>query len=88
VLRVNTSAPPIIGRTAIRTYFSGLLARRPQGTLSARTISVSCNAASDTGSYAYRLTGRRKGTRMVVTGRYSTFYELRDGDWLIVRHQG
>jgi hypothetical protein len=53
-----------------------------------RSINVSCNAASDTGRYVYRLTGKRKGTRMVITGRYSTFYEYRDGDWLIIRHHG
>lgn len=88
VLRVAGQPAPIIGRPAIRAYFTEFLARRPQGALSMRSISVSCNAASDTGAYVYRLTGRRKGTRMLITGRYSTFYEYRDGDWLIVRHQG
>jgi hypothetical protein len=53
---------------------------------SGKSIAASCNAASDTGTYAYRLTGNRKGTRTVATGRYSTFYEYRDGDWVIVRH--
>ena len=88
VLRVSPQSPPIIGRAAIRDYFARFLARHPQGTLTMRSISVSCNAASDTGTYTYRLTGKRKGTRMVLTGRYSTFYEHRNGDWLIVRHQG
>jgi uncharacterized protein (TIGR02246 family) len=88
VLRVAGQSSPIIGRPAIRAYFSEFLTRRPQGTLSKRTISVSCNAASDTGIYVYRLTGRRKGTRTLISGRYSTFYEYRNGDWLIVRHQG
>jgi hypothetical protein len=62
--------------------------RRPQGALSRRSISVSCNAASDTGNYVYRLSGQRKGTRTLISGRYSTFYEYRNGDWFIVRQQG
>jgi uncharacterized protein (TIGR02246 family) len=85
VLQTAPSNPPRIGRAAIQSYFGEYLARHAQGTLSMRSISVSCNAASDTGAYAFRLTGKRKGTRTVVTGRYSTFYQYRDGDWLIVR---
>jgi uncharacterized protein (TIGR02246 family) len=88
VLRVAPGAPPLVGRAAIRAYFADLLARHPQGSQTMRSIAVSCNAASDTGTYVYRLTGRRKGTRMLIIGRYSTFYEYRGGDWLIVRHHG
>jgi uncharacterized protein (TIGR02246 family) len=86
VLQVSPSVAPLVGRAAIRAYIAGILPRHPQGTLSSRSISVRCNAASDTGTYVYRLTGKRKGTRMLLAGRYSTFYEYRDGDWLIVRH--
>ena len=88
VLRVAGQPSPIIGRPAIRDYFAGFLVRRPQGALSRRSISVSCNAASDTGNYVYRLSGQRKGTRTLISGRYSTFYEYRNGDWFIVRQQG
>jgi hypothetical protein len=76
---------PLVGRAAIRSHFASILPRHPQGTLSTRSITVSCNAASDNGTYVYRLTGKRKGTRMLLAGRYSTFYEYRNGDWLIVR---
>jgi uncharacterized protein (TIGR02246 family) len=86
VLQLAPSQAPIVGRAAIRAHFAGFLGRHAQGTLTMRSIAVSCNAGSDTGTFAYRLTGKRKGTRMVVTGRYSTFYEFRDGDWVIVRH--
>jgi uncharacterized protein (TIGR02246 family) len=86
VLQVAPSQAPLVGRAAIRAHFANFLARHAQGTLTMRSIAASCNAASDTGTYAYRLTGNRKGTRTVVTGRYSTFYEYRDGDWVIVRH--
>jgi uncharacterized protein (TIGR02246 family) len=85
VLQAAPSDPPLIGRAAIQAYFTEYLARHAQGTLSTRSITISCNAASDTGTYAYRLTGKRKGTRTVDTGHYSTFYQYRDGDWLIVR---
>lgn len=85
VLQTAPSDPPLIGRAAIQAHFAEYLTRHAQGTLSMRSISLSCNAASDTGTYAYRLTGKRKGTRTVFTGRYSTFYQYHDGDWLIVR---
>jgi uncharacterized protein (TIGR02246 family) len=85
VLQAAPSDPPLIGRAAIQAYFAEYLDRHAQGTLSMRSITISCNAASDTGTYAYRLTGKRKGTRAVFTGRYSTFYQYHDGDWLIVR---
>jgi uncharacterized protein (TIGR02246 family) len=86
VLQVSPSVAPLVGRAAIRAHIAGILPRHPQGTLSRRSITVGCNAASDTGTYVYRLTGKRKGTRMLLAGRYSTFYEYRNGDWLIVRH--
>ncbi len=50
-----------------------------------RSIMLGCNTASEMGTYTYRLTGRRKGTREAIIGRYSTFYEFRHGQWLIVQ---
>jgi uncharacterized protein (TIGR02246 family) len=85
VLLASPEATPIVGRAAISSYFADFVARHAQATLSMRAIYVSCNAASDTGNYVYRLTGKRKGTRNLLVGRYSLLYEYRDGEWLIVR---
>ena len=41
----------------------------------------------DAGAYVLRVAGRRKGTRMLIGGRYTLQYEHRNGDWLIVRHR-
>jgi hypothetical protein len=69
----------------IRDYFAQFLGRHPQGSVTMRSIMFGCNTASDVGTYVYRVTGQRKGTRMLIGGRYSRVYEYRNGDWLIVQ---
>jgi hypothetical protein len=34
----------------------------------------------------YRVTGKRKGTRMLLGGHYMTQYRFEDGAWRISRH--
>lgn len=85
VLLPMLSEVPHVGRADIRSYFQTYLKRHPQGAINMRSIMVGCNVASDIGTYTYRLTGRRKGTREAIVGRYSTLYEFRDGQWLIAQ---
>ena len=85
VLLPMLSSEPRMGRQQIRSYFEVYLRRHPKGLISMRLIMVGCNVASDIGTYTYRLTGRRKGTREAIGGRYSTLYEFREGKWLIVQ---
>ncbi len=87
VLLPLMSTEPRKGRPAIRSYFEQYIKRHPQGGVNTRSIMVGCNTASDIGTYVYRLTGRRKGTREAVGGRYTTVYEFRGGQWLIVQQQ-
>jgi uncharacterized protein (TIGR02246 family) len=86
VLVPALSDRPLMGREEIRAYFEHFLGRHPQGSVTMRSIMINCNTASDIGTYVYRVTGQRKGTRMLIGGRYSTVYEYRNGDWLIVHH--
>lgn len=81
------SMEPRTGRPAIKAYFDQYVKRHPQGGVNMRAIMLGCNTASDIGTYVYRLTGRRKGTREAIGGRYSTTYEFRSGQWLIVQQQ-
>ena len=85
VLLSMLSGEPRAGKAAIRSYFEQYIRRHPQGQVNMRSIMVGCNLASDIGTYTYRLTGQRKGTRVAIGGRYSTLYEYRDGPWLIVQ---
>ena len=85
VLLPMLSGEPRAGKAAIRSYFEQYIRRHPQGQVNMRSIMVGCNLASDIGTYTYRLTGQRKGTRVAIGGRYSTLYEYRDGQWLIVQ---
>lgn len=85
VLLPMLSSEPRTGRAEISAYFRDYLKRHPQGAINARSIMVGCNVASDIGTYIYRLTGLRKGTRVVIGGRYSTLYEYRSGQWLITQ---
>jgi len=87
VLRPAPSGRPHVGREAIGSYFAQFLQRHPLAAVTERTIRVDCGTAVDTGMFVYRVTGRRKGTRMLIGGRYTLQYEYRNGDWLIVRHQ-
>ena len=86
VLLPMLSGEPLVGRQAIKSYFNEYIRRHPQGQINMRSIMVGCNVASDIGTYTYRLTGQRKGTRVAIGGRYSTGYEFRDGRWVIA-HQ-
>lgn len=87
VLLPAQSDQPRVGRDEISTYFARFLERHPQGSVIRRTISVDCATAVDAGAYVLRVTGRRKGTRMLIGGLYTLQYAYRDGDWLIVSHR-
>ena len=75
-----------VGREEITGYFAQLAAKHPQATVTQRSIVIGCDSATDTGAYVFRVTGERKGTRMLVGGRYRADYERRGGRWLIVHH--
>jgi hypothetical protein len=76
----------LVGRDQVRAHFAQFLALHPQASVIARSVDVDCATAVDNGAYVYRVTGRRKGTRMLISGRYAIRYEVRDGDWHIVSH--
>lgn len=77
---------PHRGRGAILAYYESLLLRHPQASVTARTFETGCNVATETGEIVYRVTGKRKGTRMLLGGRYMTRYRFEDGAWRIERH--
>lgn len=87
VLQPALSDGPLVGRDLIRSYFAQFLLRHPQAAVTRRIIKIDCGTAVDAGTYVYRVTGRRKGTRMLIGGLYTLQYEYRNGDWFIVRHQ-
>jgi uncharacterized protein (TIGR02246 family) len=77
---------PHRGRHAILAYYESLLRRHPQALVTSRTIETGCNVATESGVIVYRVTGKRKGTRMLLGGRYMTQYRFEDGAWRIGRH--
>lgn len=87
VLLPALSDRPLVGRDQIRTHFAQFLRRHPQASVVRRTISIDCATAVDVGTYVYRVTGRRKGTRMLIGGVYGLRYEFDNGDWHIVSHR-
>lgn len=87
VLLPALSDRPLVGREQIRGHLAQFLARHPQASVTKRTISIDCTTAVDAGTYVYRVTGRRKGTRMLIGGRYAIRHEFRNGDWRIVSHR-
>ncbi len=77
---------PRRGRQAIQAYYENLLGRHPQASVISRTVEMGCNVAIESGEIIYRVTGKRKGTRMLLGGRYMTQYRFEDGAWRIERH--
>jgi uncharacterized protein (TIGR02246 family) len=86
VLMPALSERVYVGREQIRGYYAEFLGQHPQAAVQMRATMLGCNTASDAGAFVYRVTGRRKGTRMLIGGRFSATYAFRDGDWRIVHH--
>ncbi|MFM9847809.1 MAG: SgcJ/EcaC family oxidoreductase [Hyphomicrobiaceae bacterium] len=77
---------PHRGRGAILAYYESLRQLHPQASVTSRTVETGCNVATESGEIVYRVTGKRKGTRMLLGGRYMTRYRFEDGAWRIERH--
>ena len=86
VLVARPGEEPYSGKLAISAFYEGLMRRYPQASILSRTIEYGCNSATESGFVVYRITGKRKGTRMLLGGRYVTQYQLENGAWRIVRH--
>ncbi|RUO99586.1 nuclear transport factor 2 family protein [Hyphomicrobium sp.] len=74
------------GRDAIRGYYKDFLVRRPGLSIKPAELTPGCGIAVIRGPVVYRLTGERKGTRILLGGRFTAEFALVDGAWLIVRH--
>jgi hypothetical protein len=85
VLSVNNNGAALRGKAAIGGYLEGLLRRHPEATVKSEAIDIGCDLASDRGQVIYRITGVRKGTRMLLGGSYITQYRFEKGAWRIVR---
>ena len=77
---------PLIGPTAIRSYFVYFLKQSPQGTINQRIIHVGCNIAYDVGLYTFAINGDQPDSRKEVKARYTFIYAPEHGRWLIVHH--
>jgi uncharacterized protein (TIGR02246 family) len=85
-LATHAEDVPRRGRLAIQAYYESLLQRHPQASVTSRTVETGCNVATESGVIVYRVTGKRKGTRMLLGGHYMTQYRFEDGAWRISRH--
>jgi uncharacterized protein (TIGR02246 family) len=73
------------GKPVIQSFYEGWLRLHPQASVISRNVQAGCNAATDSGIVVYRITGMRKGTRMLQGGHYITQYQLEKGAWRIVQ---
>jgi uncharacterized protein (TIGR02246 family) len=74
------------GRDAIRSYYKDLFTRHPRLSIRPASLAADCGTATVSGPVVYRVTGERKGTRMLLGGRYKTEFVQVGGKWEIVRH--
>jgi uncharacterized protein (TIGR02246 family) len=83
VIVPTKNATPIKGRDAIRAYYADLLARHPQPRFISTKISTGCGTATVRGAVIYRITGKRKGTRMLLGGHYKVNFVFHKKVWQI-----
>jgi uncharacterized protein (TIGR02246 family) len=76
---------PLMGRAAIRDYFTMFGSRHPMPKITMQSVMSGCGMATEVGTATYQITGHRKGTRMLIGGRYTTVLVERDGRWLIAQ---
>jgi hypothetical protein len=76
---------PVKGKQAIRDYYATLLPRHPQPRFISTKIATACNAATVEGTVLYRITGKRKGTRMLLGGRYKVDFAYNNKVWQITK---
>lgn len=76
-------AQPVKGKQAIRDYYATLLPRHPQPRFISSKISTACNEVTVHGVVVYRITGERKGTRMLLGGRYKVDFAYNNKVWQI-----
>ncbi len=74
------------GREAILAYYKDFLAHRPNLSIRPSSLAADCGKAIVSGPVVYRVTGERKGTRMLLGGRYTAEFKQVGDTWQIVRH--
>jgi len=77
---------PLLGKDAIRGYFTTFLKQSPEAAIERRVIHSGCNIAYDIGLYDFMVDGDQPNTRKQVKARYTFIYEFVHGQWLIVHH--
>ena len=86
VLVVAKDGKTYTGRDAIRSYYKDLLARHPRLSIRPALLTAGCGTATVSGPVIYRITGERKGTRVLLGGQYETVFQQAGDRWEIARH--
>lgn len=74
------------GRDAIRAYYKDFFSRNPRLSIRPASLVAGCASATVSGPVVYRVTGERKGTRMLLGGRYKAEFKQVGEKWEIIRH--
>ncbi len=77
-LVATNDGKPYKGKEAIRSYYKDLLAKHPTLSIKPSSLTPGCGTATVSGPVVYRVTGERKGTRMLLGGRYTAEFGLRN----------
>lgn len=69
-------------------YFKDFLKKKPYGTILTRTIKISCDEATDVGTYNFDLTDPKTGKVTPTPARYTFTYAPKgpDYEWKITSH--
>jgi hypothetical protein len=77
----------IHGRASARAFYANLLTRHPMARVTLGEVTAGCKTASSDGVVLVHVAGRRKGTRMLLMGKFRLVVEHSDVEWLITRHE-
>lgn len=74
------------GQARIAQFYETFLERRPSVRAAMSDVTVGCNQATASGTVLLHISGKRKGTRNLLTGRFEIVAGFQDGRWQLSRH--
>jgi ketosteroid isomerase-like protein len=76
-------APAVVGRAAIKAFWEGFLALKPQGTITAEAVWANGPLAVERGTVKLSYTPPGATTPVTEVGKYLVHWHRVDGKWLI-----
>ena len=74
------------GHARIAHFYETFLERHPIVRAAMSETTAGCNQATASGTVLLHISGKRKGTRNLLTGRFEIVADFKEGRWQLSRH--